>query len=156
MVVHLELHARPCGTLRVYDAGNFECGDDYRLSLTAEISGTTVILHGADKPLSLADYKSIGRHLAGLGYERAEIKRNGRWKEINLTRFNKPGANIMATHTHYVKITMEVGNVSDTEAHQEVTLLQRTESSAENTKIQQMVTKLLSEGFIDLGAAKSG
>lgn len=87
MVVHLELHARPCGTLRLYDTGNFECSDDYRISLTAEIDGTTVKLHGADKPLTLNDYKSIGRYLAGLGYARVKIKRNKRWKTFNLKRF---------------------------------------------------------------------
>ena len=87
MLVHLELHSRPCGTLRVYDAGSFECSDDYRVALTAEIDGTTVMLHGADKPLSLNDYKHIGRYLAGLGYTTVRIKRARRWKEIDLLRF---------------------------------------------------------------------
>lgn len=85
--VHLEIHEGKCGTLRIADDKNFQFGDDYRVSLTAEIKDKTVILHGADKPLSLNDYKSIGRYLAGLGYLWVEIKRNGRWKVFNLSRF---------------------------------------------------------------------
>jgi len=45
------------------------------------------MLHGADKPLSLNDYKHIGRYLAGLGYTTVRIKRARRWKEIDLLRF---------------------------------------------------------------------
>ena len=87
MFVHLEILRNPAGPLRVYETGCFENDDDYRISLTAEIDGATVILHGADKPLTLNDYKSIGRYLAGLGYDRVRIKRNKRWKTFNLTRF---------------------------------------------------------------------
>lgn len=86
MAVHLELHANPCGTLRLYDAGSYEQGSEYRIALTAEVTGKRVMLHGADKPLSLQDYKEIRTYLGSLGFEAVQIKRKGRWKTFRILR----------------------------------------------------------------------
>ena len=57
----------------------------------------------------------------------------------------------MSTHTHYVKLTMETGNIADDEPHQEVIINQRTESSADNTMLQQAVTQAMAALFLQLG-----
>lgn len=59
----------------------------------------------------------------------------------------------MSTHTHYVKVTLEVGNASDSEAHQEVVLTQRTESAVQNMQIQQTIIKAVNDALVALGNA---
>jgi len=57
-------------------------------------------------------------------------------------------------HTHYIKITVETGKIDDTEAHQEVTVLQRSDSSEATIRMQQAITRALTETFIGMGDEK--